>query len=121
MTRQTITIGPEGGISGLQVKPGKGVDLRQFGPAKIERASEVLWDETEQKWYVECRKGVHAGETLQQFEHDVITRPVWNPASLLMEALAGKTAYFDDYDEAVQAEIAWLDFIRKTEGAAALQ
>ena len=59
--RQVITIGPDGMMSGLQVKPGKGLDLRQFGRAEIERASEVLWDSDRQGWIVECRKGVYAG------------------------------------------------------------
>lgn len=52
-TKQVITISPSGTISGLQVKPGKGLDLRRFGHAKIERVSEIVWCEEAQAWFVQ--------------------------------------------------------------------
>ena len=41
--RQVITVKPFGQMEGLQHKKGQGIDLRQFGNAEINRASEVLW------------------------------------------------------------------------------
>ena len=53
MPVQVITVHSDGKISGLQVKKGRGLDLRSFGPAKIVRASEIVWDEDNQAWAVE--------------------------------------------------------------------
>src|SRR5690348_14907193 len=53
MRKQIITITVEGTMQGLQVKPGQGLDLRQFGDAKIVRASEIAWDEEHQAWFVD--------------------------------------------------------------------
>ena len=114
-TKQVVTIEPGGRVSGLQVKPGKGFDLRTLGDAKIERASEVLWDQDKQQWYVEIRKGRYTGK--------VITWPMMSAVSgQLASYLASEpTAYFAEYDDAVAAEIAVLDHIRKNEGPEALQ
>lgn len=110
VTRQVITIGHGGSLSGLQVKPGKGLDLRQFGKAKIERVSEILWDEEAQKWYVQIIAGPLKGE--------VLTAPLWDEG-VAKPTPSGSTVTrtdyrldFDDYDFAVRAEIEVLDAFR---------
>ena len=110
--RQVITIGTGGGISGLQVKPGKGMDLRQFGKAVIKRASEILWHERRQKWYVKVLEGTYAGRFVNCAD--------LRKAGYAIDGPGWEVAYFDDYDEAVRAEIAFLNHVRQTEGSAAL-
>jgi hypothetical protein len=114
MTQQVISIGPDGSMSGLQMKPGKGVDLRQFGRAQIERASEVQFDVAEQAWFVEIRKGKYAGRK--------ITYDLWSlvTGNATLHRNDQPVMMFREYDDAVQAEIAVLNYIRLTEGPAAL-
>ena len=109
--RQVITIGTGGGISGLQVKPGKGLDLRQFGRAVIKRASEIVWDEQQQKWFVKILTGRYGGKVLFW---SMLHRAGFSESRKLAPA------YFTDYDDAVKAEIAFLNHVRQTEGSAAL-
>lgn len=85
--QQVITIQPDGGMSGLHHKKGKGLDLRQFGKVSIRRVSEILWDEDEQNWYVRIIDG--------PLEHTILDQR------------------FDDYDEAVEAEISFLNEKRR--------
>tara|TARA_Y100000031_G_C8103111_1_gene329690 strand:- start:183 stop:560 length:378 start_codon:yes stop_codon:yes gene_type:complete len=117
MTQQVISISPTGAISGLQYKPKQGVDLRAFGKAVITRASEILWDDNKQKWYVEFREGsasILNGVKLTEFMAEL---RVGQPVRLvrdgeLDEAYRSPVAYFDEYDEAVKAEIAYLNWAR---------
>lgn len=122
--RQVITVGSDGSLQGLQHKPGQGLDLRQFGAAKIERASEVVWHEGEQAWVVEFRAGAGSlnGNILD--EHDVMAAglDVMNPGFKSIRGAwtpFGRTQgedpavlLFADYDEAVKAEVAVLDGLR---------
>ena len=110
--QQIITITPDGGISGLQRKKGKGLDLRQFGHAEIERVSEITWNEDRQRWQVYIINGPFTGTLLSQdhlIEYGVdLGERVWgndidDPSWPLM---------FDDYDDAVAAEVAFLDALR---------
>lgn len=109
MQRQAITIAPDGSVSGLQVKPGKGFDLRCLGNATITRASEVLWDEGRQLWFVEVRDGRWSGRQIDQWlmEHaGVAGLPAGcerRPDNLIMAR---------EYDDAVKLEIAVLDGLR---------
>jgi hypothetical protein len=107
--RQVVTIGTDGSIAGLQVKPGAGFDLRQMGKARITRASEVLWVEDEQAWCVEVRQGRYDGQKLDTF-HMESAGCTWeeiNPDAVRLSVL-----YFNEYDAAVKCEIAVLDGLR---------
>ena len=123
MTRQVITVRADGSLQGLQHKPGKGLDLRQFGTARIERASEVLWHEESQSWVVEFRSGVLKGETLDQghlmaagIDGDQPPFKVKGIAWTAFERSVGEgdqgVLLFEDYDQGVAAEIAVLDGLR---------
>lgn len=112
MKKQVITIEQDGSISGLQRKPGQGMDLRQFGKAQIVRASEIVWDEAVQHWFV---------DVLQEAGKGPLTTTKWREAGLPAFPVgancgleAGSTYYFKEYDEAVAAEIAYLDALRLT-------
>lgn len=106
MATQVITIGPDGSLQGLMRKKGQGIDLREFGPAKIERTSLVQFDEERQLFHVEFIAGPLAGKKL--------TYP-------LFAACTGKTVRFkntdpvmrfESYEEAVEYEIMVLDGYR---------
>jgi len=106
--QQVITIGPNGSLTGLQHKPGQGVDLRQFGRADIQRASEVLHCADRQKWYVEFR---HAGTfTGKRLTHSMLFDAGHDLSN--GQPVQDTTAYFQDYDEAVAGEIAVLNYLR---------
>jgi hypothetical protein len=116
---QVVTISPDGSISCLQAKPGKGADFRKLGRAEISRASEVLWDQDEQAWYVQIVRGRYNGaviSTLTMAEIGLDRLPV----SPRQPVGTGLPYFWEDYDDAVKGEIAFLDHVRKYEGAAAL-
>lgn len=105
--KQVISIAPDGSMQGLRRKKGNGLDLRTFGNAEVERVSEILFDGDEQKFYVQFLTGELAGRKL--------TFPLYS-------AITGKTVFFkneqpvmlfDEYEDAVAAEIETLDTIRE--------
>jgi hypothetical protein len=119
--KQIITVSPDGTVSGLQHKKGQGLDLRTLGGhAHIERASEVVWNDTIQAWFVEFRNGAgpYAGRVLTLDllaesgidSETFLSGGLWhaNPASQ-----GGSGAlFFSDYDDGVRAEIAVLNRLR---------
>ena len=136
---QVITIGPDGGISGLQRKQGQGLDLRQFGHAKIERVSLIQWSEGRQRWYIEIlSESVKLGLAYDQYagpkeSQDVIARLLAEMAESLVVSTelwrvyvskavaptnsdhmlgADESICFEEYDDAVRAEIKFLDALR---------
>lgn len=114
---QVITITADGSIKGLQRKDG--FDLRQMGEADINRVSEVVWEKQNQKWYVKFLQS----ETVLLFEYDRILDefliqaadenwPFEKWKELYYTTVHTPTAYFDEYEDAVQAEIKTLDYLR---------
>ena len=115
--KQVITIGADGSMSGLQRKPGQGIDLRSFGHAEIERASLVEWDADHQAWYInvlqENGKGIIAIRDLalanfSREQVDALAPSFRNDLAPMWE----DPAFFDEYDDAVKVEIAYLDALR---------
>ena len=131
MSQQVITIAPGGAMSGLQRKRGRGVDVRQFGHASIERASEITWNEDQQAWTVHVLNYAavrwmthtmgreHLGATLGklQWSRAMPTREMGEASAFAslpkgaVELPEGWLA-FEDYDDAVAAAGAFLDAIR---------
>ncbi len=119
MVSQVISIGPDGGMSGLQVKPGKGLDLRQFGAAEVVRASEIIFDVTTQAWAVQLldAPGHEADRgkritTVMATEAGLLptVRRMITDAQILPDASTEDGALlFHGYDVAVEFEIAYLD------------
>lgn len=108
---QVITIGPDGSLRGL-VQKGK-LDFRAFGSASIKRITEILWDEAQQRWCVHFLLGVYAGTRL--------TEAMAQPFGVVdaLKALDGESSgrgaavfYFPEYDNAVQAEVAFINAAR---------
>lgn len=105
-TPQVITFKPDGAIEGLQFK-NRGLDLRAFGKAKIERTSEILWNEYSQLWEIVFLHGTCAGETAtyrHAFDFQV-------PCIVRQEALGmvrdscDHVIQFKEYDDAVAGEV----------------
>jgi hypothetical protein len=127
MGTQIITIGAGGEISGLQRKKGQGLNLQELGHAKTERVSEIVFDENAQSWFVQPIRGPFAGNPLtaklwaEEFGLcvmdviDGISRPVGCRmlSAISDHAVPGGRLYFDDYDDAVNAEVEFLDAARR--------
>jgi hypothetical protein len=125
--KQIITITVEGTMQGLQVKPGQGLDLRQFGDAKIVRASEIAWSEERQAWFVDVLQDAGKGPitfrqlvgALDRFADDDPDADLGIKLWLNRTAPKGwsgegdEVLHFLDYNEAVKVEIAYLDGLRK--------
>lgn len=125
--QQVITIAKDGTISGLQHKKGKGIDLRQFGHAEIERASEIEWNEVAQCWHVVPlsenvvrwmlgRSDTRATMKLSHWTRTVGTAaPEGSCPVPMMPRPAGNDCWlgFDDYEDAVKAEVAFLNALRR--------
>lgn len=111
--QQVISIAPDGIISGLQHKPGKGVDLRAFGPATIERVSEIMPTDDGQRWFVEIKTGPLAGRRVTT---KLLSEARILPLSIIEIAkdvdVDDGLLTFGDYDEAVKVEIKVLDALR---------
>lgn len=130
MQRQVITIAPDGSMSGLQRKPGQGIDLRQFGKADIKRASLIEWDEDAQMWFIDvlqdAGKGkVNLAKIKAAFEVDdqgainkvaeITGRDTAHTRSAYFDCPSDDEHIlfvFDDYDDAVKVEVAYLDALR---------
>lgn len=111
---QVITIERDGTISGLQVKPGRGVDLTKLGKAQVERVSEILWHDDAQAWYVQPIRGPFAGQpiTYRMFEA-AFPLVQWPHGAKPSGGVKDQPIWFDDYDAAVKCEIAFLDAHRR--------
>lgn len=97
--KQVVTVDPVGVVSGLQVKPGRGLDLRFLGRANISRVSEIEWNQNAQKWQIRILLGPYAGKLIT----DKMAR---KPGGLSEPAL------FAEYDSAVDTEVAVLNALR---------
>ncbi len=107
--RQVITVRADGGVEGLQMRPGKGFDLRKLGAATITRASEIVWDETKQAWFVQIADGQWKGEVIGP---KLMSVSRVDMTVLNAKMVDGTCAWFEEYDEAVKFEIAVLDGLR---------
>lgn len=122
--KQVISISANGIMSGLQRKPGQGLDLTKFGPATVTRASEIVWDEAEQAWKIdvlqEAGKGVVTGKDFcMAVAGDSMFRAAIGAVQItcIAPTLRRDTEFaapllFGSYDDAVRVEIAYLDALR---------
>lgn len=110
---QVVTIKKDGTISGLQRKRGQGIDLRQFGHAQIERASEIKWNEGQQRWMIEIKNtAVRAWMSDECVEILDFQDAVGSDPQMPYEVMGLGRLMFQDYDDAVKAEIVFLDAMR---------
>jgi hypothetical protein len=104
-----VTIDRLGGVRGLQFKRGQGFDLRKLGPAHIVRISEVIWSDHAQAWYVRFLQGELKGDNLTAYHW----KQVGSPELPEHENRAGLFT-FADYEDAVTAEVAFVQAARLT-------
>lgn len=105
-SKQVITFKPDGTIEGLQFKS-KGIDLRKFGRAKIERTSDIIFDEDSQKYSIKFLHGTIAGQTARLmhakfFDCVPALEAMMGPFG---DAEARTVLLFDEYDQAVAVEV----------------
>ena len=109
---QVITITPAGQVSGLQRKPGQGLDLTKLGRAKVERVSEIVWHEDHQRWFVEIKTGPLAGEVLTAALCDKHGFDAKNFVGDWWSGAPDNRIVWASYDDAVRGEVAFLDHVR---------
>ena len=113
MTKQVITVEPDGTTSGLQVKKGRGLNLQSMGHAKTVRASEIVWDEHWQAWFINVLTGPSQGPISLGRWQVATDAGKWDrPAGMSKGDPNGRVLYFDDYDRAVAVEIEYLNGLR---------
>lgn len=100
--RQVITIGPDGSIHGLCHKRGQGLDLRKLGKADIERITLIEWDADRQAWFIRWASGSMAEWHPQDFRSAGVSFAEFNGS----EGGADAPVLFDEYEDAVAAEVA---------------
>jgi hypothetical protein len=124
--KQIVTIHPDGTISGLQVKPGQGMDLTEMGEAEVRRASEIEWNTEHQAWQVrplgppDGSRMVTRPVTLRMYSTATNQRPFEAMEALKSAAPSGVgvapgddgVLLFKNYTEAVKIEIQYLDGLR---------
>lgn len=105
---QVVTIGPDGSLTGLQYEGDKGLDLKQFGRAEINRASEVIFCTDRQQWHVEFRHaGAYSGKALTNSLLAAARGHAVSPA-----VGAEDPAYFATYAQGVAGEIDTMNYLR---------
>ena len=104
-SKQVISIAPDGAISSLCRKTG--LDLRDFGSVEIERVSDIKWDKDFQLWYINIINGPKKGliVTSEDWLGEIPQNCVFDDTSRVL--------YFKEYEDAVAAEILFLDNLRK--------
>lgn len=115
---QVIQINADGSVEGLLHKPGRGVDLREFGRADIRRVTEILWDGDLQLWYVKFLVGRYAGKVLSHAMYATTINDRAQVAAIGNVRAYGDAVFFKEYDDAVDAEIQACNHIRLTEQGA---
>ena len=107
--KQVITINPDGSCFSLQHKKGKGLDLRKLGKPRISRVTNIEFNDKSQQWYITWKNDKLDTEFNKRqgtWGADLFTK-----VGIYFKSLNGihgflSTVMFDDYDDAVKAEIA---------------
>lgn len=102
-TTQVIFVSPMGSVTSLDTKKGKGIDVKKMGIAEVVRSSEINWLSVPQKY---CVKFLNLSKELIKQNNGVST---------LLDA-NGDVRLFDDYEEAVEAEIIHINKTRSIWG-----
>jgi hypothetical protein len=101
--KQVITIDPCGDMRGLDHKR-KGLDLRQFGKAKTQRATLIEWDDLAQDWFIKFPPPEGGGWTRMEFKRAGVGFTQFNGYALTERF--DSLIHFAEYEDAVSAEVA---------------
>lgn len=112
---QLIQIGPSGAVRSLQVKRGRGLDIRTLGPASIVRSSLIEWNEPRQQWEVIFQTGELTGQPLTHGMCSEVGIHLPTPArgGDFYPACSDEVAGFSDYEDAVVAEVRFIQATRR--------
>lgn len=112
--QQVIEIGSDGSISGLERRGPNVIDLKQFGRAKVERVSEILFDEGRQLWYIQATMAAPMSLRTQVINRAILERCDFSATAMehCPTLHPDCPAYFESYDEAVSVEVQVLDHWR---------
>ncbi len=110
-----VTVNRLGGMLALFAKPGKGVDLRKFGPATMQRVSEITLEPGTQKFVITFLKGELKGRKLteQLWYIGGDDAPSCGQQDGALTTPEGDVMLFGEYDGAVQAEVDIIQHWRK--------
>ena len=111
MAKQIITVGPDGSLFGLDHKK-KGLKLKTLGKADTRRATMVEFSEEEQAWYIRWEnEALQRGKSLwceDTFKESGVYyedyKGYHKPCPLFSDLYT--PVYFEDYEDAVSAEVA---------------
>ena len=116
---QVITVGANGSLEGLQHKSGA-LDLRKYGKATIDRISEIVWSTQYQMWVVVPTQGKLKGSpitmesflsTVDNFREAML---ILGSAGVRQTSLHSNDIVFQEYDEAVAFEVAFIQTCQKS-------
>jgi hypothetical protein len=111
LATQVLTANRDGSLEGLQRKGG--VDLRKMGEVDINRASEVSWSKTAQKYYIIFYTPSRSPfSSLGSWLWEKIVDGSLTRHDMTSPMKDFGMAYFKEYEEAVEAEIKTLDYLR---------
>lgn len=114
MRHQVITVSPDGQLSGLLHKKGKGVDLLEVGAhAEVKRVSLVQWAPEYQRWWVELLLAGCSHGSGTPLTYKMLSEVEGFDMQAVGTAEDG-VALFHSYDEGVDAEVAYLNLLRLT-------
>jgi hypothetical protein len=103
--KQIITIDPLGDMRGMDHKR-KGLDLRQFGKAKTQRATLIEFDEGFQMWRISWSEDVSFPVQTWTSETFMDCEVQWGAFNGISMVEPYDIIFFTDYEDAVAAEVA---------------
>lgn len=122
MSTQLIKIDPNGAAKGLQFKK-KGINLQSLGKARTKRVTDIRWDDDRQAWKIVFLMGSLGGKELDMSfveklkDHSPMFEVLGKArGSYPIHDAVGVpcgTIFWDDYDDAVTAEVEFIQQTRK--------
>ena len=108
-TAQVITIKEDGSIHALRRKPNEGIDLRVLGNLRIKRVTDIAFSMEAQQFYVLFLLGELTGVVLtKEIYEDVVAKD----CDTALYNISDGVMYFEEYEDAVKAEILFLEAAR---------
>jgi len=105
MNQQTISVDIFGRVSGLVHRNQLDLTKLKAKDKRVERASDIRFSEDDQKWYIHYLIPPFAGRSATYMDLKSKQFP--------KEDILYSVMYFDNYEEAVQVEIALFNKFRK--------
>jgi hypothetical protein len=127
--RQIIHVFDGGGCMTLRQPKGQGIDLREFGDVHIERVSSIEFQHMAQKFFIKFAKNGAVLTYHELFESGLIHRDGELYGMTLDGSLSHTRehrthgvdiALFSEYEDAVKAEVAYIQWLRTTHGVDAV-